>query len=238
MRHVVHSHTFATTPSPTCSHRERMSTGEVDISSAGRAAPAQRIGSRRPDCLLTTLMPGRAWGHDATADEPVLRRNTRTVLAQLTGDAGARQQPDGTMAHLWHRAVYTGVSSVPGPHFVGAWRGSAHPDTGSASAGLRRRPAASGAARCPQARGRDRSGRPAHLWVETVVPAARAGQNNVAATGLTGRGASAFRTPSIAAAPSLPGRTPRRSPTSRGTRRPRRVMRSAAHRRSGGPMRR
>ena len=72
-------------------------------------------------------MAGPAWGEDAPGDEPALVRNVRAVLAQLVAQAQARQQPDVTMAHAWHRAIYVGVSSVPEPHFLGAFRGSAHP---------------------------------------------------------------------------------------------------------------
>lgn len=73
-------------------------------------------------------MPRPAWGEDAAADGPILQRNVRALLARLAANASARAEPDVTMAHLWHRAIYTGVSSVPGPHFLGAFRGSAHPD--------------------------------------------------------------------------------------------------------------
>ncbi len=34
------------------------------------------------------------------------------------------------MAPEWHREIYAGVSSPPGPHFLGAFRGSGHPDLG------------------------------------------------------------------------------------------------------------
>lgn len=73
-------------------------------------------------------MPGPAWGEDAPSEEPVLRRNVRAVLTQIAADAPGRHQPETAMAHDWHRAIYAGVSSVPGPHFLGAVRGSAHPD--------------------------------------------------------------------------------------------------------------
>lgn len=73
-------------------------------------------------------MTGPAWGEDAAADEPILARNVRALLAQLAADSGTRAVPDVTMTHAWHRAIYAGVSSVPGPHFLGAFRGSAHRD--------------------------------------------------------------------------------------------------------------
>lgn len=73
-------------------------------------------------------MPASSWGDDAPSDAPLLRRNVRGLLAQLAADADARRPPDVTMAHSWHRAIYQDVSSVPGPQFLGAWRGSAHPD--------------------------------------------------------------------------------------------------------------
>lgn len=73
-------------------------------------------------------MPGPVWGDDAPADAPVLRRNVRALLARLAADAPSRQEPTVAMAHAWHRTIFTGVSSVPTPHFLGAVRGSAHPD--------------------------------------------------------------------------------------------------------------
>lgn len=73
-------------------------------------------------------MPAPVWGDDAPSDLPTLRRNVRAVLAKLSADAPSRQRPTVTMAHDWHRAIYTGVSSVPAPHFLGAARGSSHPD--------------------------------------------------------------------------------------------------------------
>jgi len=73
-------------------------------------------------------MPGLLWGEDDPADEPLLQANARSVLAALAAGAGARTAPDVTMAHAWHRSIYTGVRSVPGPHFLGGVRGSAHPD--------------------------------------------------------------------------------------------------------------
>lgn len=73
-------------------------------------------------------MPGPVWADDAPSDKPALRRNVRAILAQLSADAPSRRQPTVTMAHGWHRAIYTGVSSVPAPHFLGAVRGSSHPD--------------------------------------------------------------------------------------------------------------
>lgn len=73
-------------------------------------------------------MPAPVWGEDAPADQRTLRGNVRAVLTQLSVDAPNRQQPTVTLAHDWHRAIYTGVSSVPAPHFLGAVRGSAHPD--------------------------------------------------------------------------------------------------------------
>lgn len=72
-------------------------------------------------------MAGPSWGEEAPGDAPVLARNVRGVLAQLAAQAHLRQQPDVSMAHDWHRAIYAGVSSVPGPQFLGAFRGSAHP---------------------------------------------------------------------------------------------------------------
>lgn len=73
-------------------------------------------------------MPGLLWGEDDPADEPLLQANARSVLAALAAGAGTRTAPDVTMAHAWHRSIYTGVRSVPGPHFLGGVRGSAHPD--------------------------------------------------------------------------------------------------------------
>lgn len=73
-------------------------------------------------------MPGPAWGEDAPADRSRLQRNVRAVLAQLATEAPRRRQPTVTIAHDWHRAIFTGVSSVPAPHFLGAVRGSSHPD--------------------------------------------------------------------------------------------------------------
>lgn len=73
-------------------------------------------------------MPGPAWGEDAPSDRPALQRNVRAVLARLAAEAPSRVAPTVTLAHDWHRAIFTGVSSVPAPHFLGAVRGSAHPD--------------------------------------------------------------------------------------------------------------
>lgn len=77
-------------------------------------------------------MPGLTWDEDAAADEPVLQSNVRAVLARLGSEAATRQRPEATMAHRWHRAIYAGVSCVPGPQFLGAFRGSAHRDLRSA----------------------------------------------------------------------------------------------------------
>lgn len=73
-------------------------------------------------------MPGPVWGDDAPADRPLLRANARALLGQLAIEATVRVAPDVALAHDWHRALHAGVSSVPGPHFLGATRGSLHPD--------------------------------------------------------------------------------------------------------------
>lgn len=71
-------------------------------------------------------MASPVWGQDAPGDASVLAHNVRGVLAYLASQASLRQQPDVTMAHDWHQAIYTGVFSVPGPEFLGAFRGSTH----------------------------------------------------------------------------------------------------------------
>lgn len=73
-------------------------------------------------------MPGPAWGEDAPTDNPVIQANIRTLLADLHRQAPARVSPDVQLAHEWHRTIYRGTTSPPGPHYVGAFRGSAHPD--------------------------------------------------------------------------------------------------------------
>ena len=73
-------------------------------------------------------MPGPAWGPDAPTDAPVIQANVRALLVQLHAQASARVTPDVALAHDWHRAIYQGTASPPGPHYLGAFRGSAHPD--------------------------------------------------------------------------------------------------------------
>lgn len=69
-----------------------------------------------------------AWGDDAPGDAAQLGTNVAALLHQLAADASQRVMPTVTLAHDWHRTIYTGVSSVPGPHLLGAFRGSPHPD--------------------------------------------------------------------------------------------------------------
>jgi len=71
-------------------------------------------------------MPGPVWGEDAPSDEPLPAANVRALLASLAATS-VRAVPAVTLVHDWHRAIYAGVSSVPGPQFLGAFRGSAHP---------------------------------------------------------------------------------------------------------------
>lgn len=69
-----------------------------------------------------------SWGQDAPSDGPLIGSNVAALLRQLAADAPSRVPPDIRLTHAWHRAIYTNVSSVPGPHFLGAFRGSAHAD--------------------------------------------------------------------------------------------------------------
>lgn len=72
------------------------------------------------------MIPGPSWGEEAPSDQPLLAANVRALLALLAATP-ARALPGAGLAHDWHRAIYAGVSSVPGPQFLGAFRGSAHP---------------------------------------------------------------------------------------------------------------
>jgi fido (protein-threonine AMPylation protein) len=73
-------------------------------------------------------MPAPIWGEDALTEGPVVAANVRRLVARLHAEARLRTAPDVAMAHDWHREIYAGISSPPGPHFLGAFRGSAHPD--------------------------------------------------------------------------------------------------------------
>lgn len=74
-------------------------------------------------------MPRPAWGEDSTADEAVIAENLPGILQSIQQSAARpREVPLVDMAHDWHKALYQGVSSVPGPHFLGNPRGSDHPD--------------------------------------------------------------------------------------------------------------
>lgn len=67
-------------------------------------------------------------GEDTAADQPILGANVRALLNDLVADAPGRRPPALTLAHDWHVRLYRGVSSVPAAHYLGAPRGSGHPD--------------------------------------------------------------------------------------------------------------
>ena len=73
-------------------------------------------------------MPAPIWGEDVLTEGPVVAANVRSLVARLHAEARLRTAPDVAMAHDWHREIYAGISSPPAPHFLGAFRGSAHPD--------------------------------------------------------------------------------------------------------------
>lgn len=73
-------------------------------------------------------MAGPSWGADSEADETVIAANVRTILSRIVAEAISRPEPTLALAHSWHREIHEGVRSVPGPHYLGEVRGSAHPD--------------------------------------------------------------------------------------------------------------
>ena len=73
-------------------------------------------------------MPAPIWGQDALTEGPVVAANVRRLVARLHAQARLRTAPDVAMAHEWRREICAGTSSPPGPHFLGAFRGSAHSD--------------------------------------------------------------------------------------------------------------
>lgn len=73
-------------------------------------------------------MPGVLWDEDSAADELVIARNVAAVLRDIVDVARTRPPPALTLAHAWHRAIYQGVSSVPGTSYLGQPRGGADPD--------------------------------------------------------------------------------------------------------------
>ena len=74
------------------------------------------------------MMPGRAWGADSIADEGIIAGNLPGVLNAIKRSAQARELPRVALAHGWHRDIHAGVASVPASHYLGAPRGSKHPD--------------------------------------------------------------------------------------------------------------
>lgn len=75
-------------------------------------------------------MAGIPWRADTAADEAVIAANVTTVMTRIVAAAPSRPNPAVSLAHGWHRAIYRGVSSVPGPKYLGEPRGGADPDLG------------------------------------------------------------------------------------------------------------
>ena len=74
-------------------------------------------------------MPGMPWGNDDPSDSPVLSANVAALRRELERQTRqGRALPRIDLAHEWHRKIYAGVAGVPGPHYLGAFRGSSHPD--------------------------------------------------------------------------------------------------------------
>jgi hypothetical protein len=72
-------------------------------------------------------MPGPPWPEDSAADEVVIAANVAALLTDLLGASRSRVPPTVSIAHDWHRVIYTDVSSVPDPDYLGAPRGSDAP---------------------------------------------------------------------------------------------------------------
>jgi hypothetical protein len=69
-----------------------------------------------------------SWSEDSPADEVVIAANVARLLTDVVRDATRREAPSLTLAHEWHRRIFAGTSSPPGPHVLGVPRGSPHPD--------------------------------------------------------------------------------------------------------------
>jgi fido (protein-threonine AMPylation protein) len=70
-------------------------------------------------------VPGPAWGEDSAADEVVIAANVGALVRDLAAIAAkARDDPTLALAQQWHTRIYSGVSSVPSPEYLGAFRGA------------------------------------------------------------------------------------------------------------------
>lgn len=52
-------------------------------------------------------MPARYWGEDSAVDERTVTANVAELLTHLLAVAPARVPPSVSLAHEWHRVVYT-----------------------------------------------------------------------------------------------------------------------------------
>lgn len=82
-------------------------------------------------------MPVLVWGADSIADEDLIAGNLPGVLDAIKSSARVRELPRVELAHGWHRDIHAGVASVPAQHFLGAPRGSKHPDLNEYNVAIR-----------------------------------------------------------------------------------------------------
>jgi len=74
-------------------------------------------------------LPGPlSWSEDTPADELIIAANVGRMLTDIVRNGARRETPRLALAHDWHRRIFAGTSSPPGPHVLGVPRGSPHPD--------------------------------------------------------------------------------------------------------------